>query len=106
MATRPRVSIIPRASPILTPDFRSVYAADLQRFFHDRQQLLPRDLDFFLGVRQVFRRQRLTRLESIPRRHPVALGRLEQFLNLDTRQRLRPTGLPGNESAVSVVVCP
>src|SRR5580704_8153219 len=83
IATRPRVSIIPNASPIRPPGLTlRQHAARAQGFIHQRDQFLARDLEPFRLWLHVFGYHRTTGFDISPRLYAVPGPRIKQFINL------------------------
>src|ERR1700676_3427705 len=91
MATRPRVSIIPNASPIRPPGLTlRQYASRTQGFIHQSDQFFARDLESLLFGLHVLRYHRTTRLDVGPRLNTVPRPRIEEFVNFLLWQNLGP----------------
>src|ERR1700680_334648 len=83
IATRPRVSIIPNASPIRPPGLTlRQHAARAQCFIHYSDQFFARDLEPLLLGLHVLGDHRTARLDVGPRFYSVPRPRIKEFVNL------------------------
>src|ERR1022692_1534813 len=89
IATSPRVSIIPKASPVLASRTTlRQHTARAQGFIHQRDQFLARYLQPLSTRFNVLRHHWTSRLHAGARLYPVACARIKQLVHLVLGQHL------------------